>query len=229
MKLGGSILFDENGDINLKLIKEFVEVIKSTQKVKGIVCGGGIIARKFIHTARELGVNESSLDLLGIDVARVNARLLISALGNDAYPVVVKSVEEVQTASYFNKIIIAGGFVPGQSTTTVVMQIIEAINAKNLLILTDVDGIYDKNPKEFSDAKKFDKITIDELEKLILNVGEKQSAAGEYRIFDAVSIQIFKRNNFHIRLFNGNNPNNLREVLKSGIVSSKIGTLILKK
>ncbi len=229
IKIGGSLLFDKNGDIEVEKIKKFADIIKSVSNVGCIVCGGGIIARKYIHAARGLGLNESYLDLLGIDVSRVNARLLIASLGDNVFPSVIKSVEEAMIASISNKTIISGGFIPGQSTTTVSMEIAEAMNINRILILTDVDGIYDKNPKEFTDAQKYDKITIDDLEKVILGSGgENQSAAGEYRIFDALSVQIFKRSNIMIRLINGNKSKDLDKILKSDFLSSKLGTLIIK-
>jgi len=127
-----------------------------------------------------------------------------------------------------NKVGIAGGFLPGQSTTSVVLQIAEAINVENLIILSDVDGIYDKNPKVNEDAKKFNTISTDELEKLILNSKENQASAGEYRIFDAVSLQLFKRNDILVRLINGKKMDNLAKLLKENFKTSQIGTLITK-
>ena len=41
-----------------------------------------------------------------------------------------------------------GGLTPGQSTTSVSLEVTEYINAEKLVILTDVDGIFDKDPKK---------------------------------------------------------------------------------
>lgn len=228
IKIGGSILFDKNGDIAIERIKKLTEIIKFSHDIRGIVCGGGIIARKYISAGRSVGVDESKLDKLGIEISRINAKLFSSILGDKTYPIIIKSVEEAQKASSSSKIIVAGGFIPGQSTTTVAMQIAEVLNLNKLLILTDVDGIYDKNPKIFPKAKKYDEISIDTLEKIIQNQGDNQSNAGEYRIFDKVSLQIFKRNNIKIRLMNGYNPENLKKILEGDFESTSIGTMILK-
>ena len=228
IKIGGSLLFDKNGDIAFERVKLLTDIIKSSHDIRGIVCGGGIIARKYINAGRSTGVNESKLDTLGIGISRINAELFLSILGDKAYPTIVKSIEEAKKASLMGKIIVSGGFVPGQSTTTVVLQIAEALNINKLIILTDVDGIYDKNPKIFPKAKKYDEISIDTLEKIIQNQGDKQSKAGEYRIFDKVSLQIFKRNNIKIRLINGFNPENFKKILEGDFESANIGTMILK-
>ena len=228
IKFGGSLLFNKEGDIERNLLQKLVEIMKKGKNIKSIVTGGGLIARKYIDYGRSLGINESYLDLLGIDVSRVNARLLIGLLGDIAYPIVIKTIDDAKLAFALNKIGISGGFLPGQSTTTVVLQIAEAINIKKIIILSDVDGIYSKNPKLHKDAKKFNKIKTEDLEKLIINSKENQAAAGEYRIFDTVSLQLFKRNEILVRLINGKNMDNLKKLLNDDFESSNIGTLITK-
>ena len=100
---------------------------------------------------------------------------------------------------------------------------------KGVIILTNVDGIYDKDPRKHTSAKKFDRITISELEKVIYGEGgASQSAAGEYRIFDAVSLQILKRSNISVRLANGENIDQLKRLLVTQEFESGIGTEILR-
>ena len=53
--------------------------------------------------------------MLGINVSRLNAMLLVTALGNGTYPQIPETLEEVAIASEFNKIVITGGLYPGQS------------------------------------------------------------------------------------------------------------------
>jgi len=229
IKIGGSLLFDDNGNILADKIKSYCKIIKEAKNVCAIVCGGGIIARKYINASKIINMSESYKDFLGILVSRLNCFLFIAALGDIAYPKPAENIQDVLLSNAMNKIILAGGFIPAQSTTTVALEIAEILNSRDIIILTDVDGIYNKNPKEFTDALKYDKISIDELEKIIIkNSNDLQSAAGEYRIFDALSIQIFKRNNLNIRIINGNNPNNLKDVLSKGLLNTKIGTLIEK-
>ena len=159
----------------------------------------------------------------------LNALLFQTALGDRSYPKIITNLQEAREAILWDKILIAGGFVPGQSTTSVTFELAEAIHATDVIILTDVDGIYDKDPHKHSNAKKFDSISIGNLESVIFGEGgASQSAAGEYRIFDAVSIQIFKRSHLNVRLTNGENFESLRQLLLQRLYHTPIGTQILR-
>ncbi|RLI60762.1 MAG: UMP kinase, partial [Promethearchaeia archaeon] len=131
LKMGGSLLFDENLALRLDSFSTIVNVVKKSQHVAAVVIGGGKIARKFIQAAREFQANESRCDTFGIQASRLNALLLITALDSRAYPVVIESPRSFNlnavTASISQRIMVAGGFIPGQSTTSVTFQIAEML------------------------------------------------------------------------------------------------------
>ena len=81
-----------------------------------VVTGGGEIARHYINIARSLGSDEANLDIIGIEVSRLNAKLLLVTLGDQAFSQVPKNLEEVALAAASGKIVIAGGLHPGQSS-----------------------------------------------------------------------------------------------------------------
>ena len=225
VKFGGSLLFQENLDVKKDKLTTLASIISSSDNVEGLVCGGGKIARKYIHAGRTLGFPEEFLDSLGIMVSRINAQLLIYLLGDRAYPIPIGSIEEVKKARLSKKLIIAGGFVPKQSTTTVAMQIGEVLHC-DLVVLTDVDGIYDNDPKTHPQAKKFDTIRYSELESLLHSRKDQEQTAGKYQIFDLLSLQILQRSNIRVRFINGSDLENLRLVLTSNFQNSNIGTII---
>ena len=111
-----------------------------------MIAGGGKIARHYINLARSLGSDEANLDIMGIEVSRLNAKLLIVALGDQAYSQVPKNLEEVAIAVASGKIVIAGGLHPGQSTNATSALIAETSKASGFVNSTDVDGIYDSDP-----------------------------------------------------------------------------------
>jgi len=209
VKIGGSLLYNKDGIINTKKISEFCDIIKkdvSTLNTLVIVCGGGIIARNYINAVREFGGNEALCDIFGIEISRINCKLFITCLGDLAYPSVPKSMEELSIAKLIKNVIVIGGLQPGQSTTTVSVEVAEFINTDELLILTDVEGIYDKDPNKYRNAKLIRNLTYGKLQEIILNSAEnEQAAAGEYRIFDAVSLQILKRSNIRAIVISGKN------------------------
>ncbi len=214
VKIGGSILFS-NDKINYQKIAEFCDVISkrlSTYNTIVLVCGGGIIARNYINIVRNFGGSEALCDEFGIDASRINSKLFIARLGEFAYPQVPKSLEDLSIAKLFNKVIVMGGLTPGQSTTSVAVEAAEYIKANELIILTDVDGIYDKDPKKFKNAKLLSRMTYDDVQKIIIDSsGDHQAAAGEYRILDAVSLQILKRSKIKVIITSGNDLNEFKK------------------
>jgi len=229
IKFGGSLLFSEGGTINYEKITEFCDIIKNNKNYDSIVivCGGGTIARQYIKAIREFTDNEVLCDMIGIDISRINSRLMIANMIEFAYPQVPKSFEELAVALNSHKVVVMGGLQPGQSTTSVAIQVAEFLKAKRLVILTDVDGIYDKDPKVFDDAKLLRELSYDSLQKIILEMSEDtQAAAGEYRIFDAVSLQILKRSNIVVSVISGSNLDQFKKLWNNEKVN--IGTTITK-
>ena len=226
--MGGSLIYNNDLTIKVDVLNNLAEIFRQSPEICAIVIGGGKIAREFIKSARYFKADEALCDEFGIDVSRLNAKLLQTAIGHISFPKIITNLQEARENALWEKILIAGGFVPGQSTTSVTFELAEALHATDIIILTDVDGIYDKDPDKYKDAKKFDSISIPDLEKIIYGEGgESQSAAGEYRIFDAISIQIFKRSKINVRLTNGQNFQSLKQLLIQKSYDSNIGTKII--
>ncbi len=206
IKIGGSLLFTKDNELDKEKIQKFCQIFKNIN-LSGthvIVCGGGRIARVYIDAVRSFHGNEALCDTFGIDLSRINSKLLITSFQDFSYPLVPKSIEELSLALLFGKIVVMGGLQPGQSTTSVALEVAEFIQADELVILTDVEGIYDKDPKKFGDAKLIKTLNYAGLQEIVLNSsGDNQAAAGEYRIFDAVSLQILKRSKIKIRVMSG--------------------------
>ncbi|MBY8980379.1 MAG: UMP kinase [Candidatus Lokiarchaeota archaeon] len=229
IKFGGSLLFSEGGTINYEKITEFCDLIKNDKNYDSIVivCGGGTIARQYIKAIREFTENEILCDMIGIDLSRINSRLIVANMEAFAYPQVPESFGELSKAIITSKIVVMGGLQPGQSTTSVAIQVAEFLKAERLIILTDVDGIYDKDPKVADDAKLLRELNYDSLQKIILEKSkENQAAAGEYRIFDAVSLQILKRSNVVVSVISGSNLDQFKKLWNNE--KANVGTTITK-
>lgn len=225
VKIGGSILFDDKDQINTKLISKYAKTIRNVftdaNKKCAIVVGGGKIARKYISASRELGASEAQNDLMGIEAAKLNARLLINALGEKAYPIPPNSFQHYQELTNLtDKIIVCGGFTPGQSTNAVAAAIAEISRATKLINMTDVDGVYSEDPDKNPNAKLFSEINIEDFLELIAN---NQTKAGQYPLFDNTAVQIIKRSKIPVHFINGTKVENLSKAVSG----SKIGTLII--
>lgn len=219
LKISGHIL---NPD-NVKLVREYAEQLIEFRNYGlslAVVVGGGTYARKYIDSARGLGANESICDLIGINVTRLNAMLLISALNEYAYPEPPRSYEEFLRAWTSGKIVVCGGFQPGQSTATVAALIAEALNADVLALASRVDAVYDKDPRIYRNAKRLRKITTHKLKEIL---ARQSVEAGKYELLDALAISIVERSKIPVVVFNGNDINCLKNLVVKGEVC---GTLI---
>ena len=224
LKIGGSVLYDEAEQINGNLISQYAKTIrnlmKDTKSKFSLVIGGGKLARKYIDVSRSFGATESYNDEIGIEAAKLNARLIISSLNDSAYPIPPNDFQEFQSIfNLTNKIIICGGFQPGQSTNAVAALISEYTSATKLINLTDVEGVYSDDPDKNPKAKLLESLTINDFSKI---VGNQETRAGHYPLFDSTAIQIIKRAKIPVQFINGKNPENLLKAIKG----LKIGSLI---
>ena len=165
ISLGGSIVVP--GEIDVPFIKEFKQLIeKESRKRKVIVIvGGGNTARKYIEAGRRItkNISNDNLDWIGIHGTRLNAQLLKNTI-KGANRIVQKNPKDRLN---FKKILVASGWKPGFSTDYDAVLLSKSYNAKEILNITNVDYVYDKNPKTNKDAKKFTNLTWKEMRKII--------------------------------------------------------------
>ncbi len=224
LKIGGSLIQDESGNIILERFAEYAKTIlklrKENMDIPAIILGGGKIARKYIEAARKLGAPESLCDEIGIRATQLNAQLMVGALDREAYPTIPETLQEVAGAVATGKIVVVGGLQPGQSTNAVAALVAERIKADILINVTDVDGVYTKDPKKDPNAKKIDKITIKEIQEII---SEKGFSAGKYELFDPVALKILERSKIPAWIISGEDPQNILKV----VAGENIGTRIV--
>ncbi|MFN3528083.1 MAG: UMP kinase, partial [Candidatus Altarchaeaceae archaeon] len=178
--IGGSLICPDEIDENyLREIGNFLKEISNEHKIY-VVVGGGKIARKYVNVARKFNSNEFLCDLIGIYATRLNAFMLISALNLNYIP-----YESIIEASRSNeKIVVIGGTHPMHTTDGVAAMLAENVNADLLINLTNVDYVYDKDPRKFKDAKKFEKMNYDELIEI---VSKGEMMASSSNIIDLVA------------------------------------------
>ncbi|MFN3654892.1 MAG: UMP kinase [Candidatus Nitrosotenuis sp.] len=196
IKLSGQIFGMDN---STKILKDYatflVKISKICQPI--VIAGGGKIARHYISHARSSGADESTLDELGIEVSRLNARLLIYALKGKAYPHPPITLTEVRHAVDSGLIVVTGGLHPGQSTNGTAALIAEKVQAAEFLNATDVDGIYDSDPNKNPKAKKFKRIELKNLRSLLVR---EDSVAGGYDLMDIVALKVIERSKIKTRV-----------------------------
>ncbi len=200
LSIGGSILTPEGAETDYinslaALLKKF-----SVENKLYVVVGGGPLARKYISIARELGTNEIVLDELGIACTRLNARLLIAALGDFAYPNPAETFDEAFIQAKKFPIVVMGGTHPGHTTDAVAVMLGEFVGADKFINVTSVDGVYTADPKIDSNAKKIDHLTPDELIKITM---QSVSQAGPHIVIDPLAARVIKRSGITTYILDG--------------------------
>ena len=183
-----------------------------------VVAGGGAIARTYISHARAAGADESTLDELGIDISRLNARLLIHPLGRHAHAHPPETLREAERAADTGKIIVAGGLYPGQSTNGTAALIAERLRADEFINATDVDAIYDSDPNKNSGAKKLSRIAIADLRSMLVHEG---SMAGGYDLMDIIALKVIERSRIRTRVIRSE-PKTIAAALKGRRTGTEI-------
>ncbi len=216
--IGGSILLK---DYDSTRFKRYSEILKELTKEHElfVVVGGGKPAREYIGVVRDLGAGEAQCDDIGIEVTRINAKLLLSALGDAAYQRVPHNFQEALEFSSSGKIIVMGGTEPAHSTDAVSAILAEYIHADKLINLTSVDGMYTKDPNKYDDAELLSEISASDLLDFIQG---NAMEAGTYEFFDSTAAQMIKRSNLETVIANGFEPENLIKAINGEDIGTKV-------
>jgi len=188
LSLGGSLIIPD--EIDNKYLKEFKKVIlKNTKKYKFIVaCGGGSIARKYISALKKLGMNERFQSFSGIGATRMNARFMNYFFGIDPEKGIPGSKATLRKYLRKRDVIFCGAldYQPNQTSDSTAAQL--ARNYKSIFInLTNVKGLYDKNPKKYKDAKFIKEISWEEFNK---KANESKYHPGQHFVLDQTAAKI---------------------------------------
>jgi len=192
LSLGGSLIFPGNiGTGYLKRLKEVL--LKNKNKYKFVVvCGGGSLARKYIKAIDSEGGGEKFQSLSGIAATRTNARFMNYFFEMEPKRGIPMTKESIK--KYLNEldIIFCGAlrYKPDQTSDSTSAQVAKEFDSI-FINLTDVDGLYDKNPKEHKDAKLIKEISWKEFNKKAESMKFKP---GQHFVLDQKASRIIMKN-----------------------------------
>ena len=220
IKIGGHLLSTtEDFKYVLSLIRDIVELVEKNEKFKlAFIVGGGSHAREMQKKAQELNLSNTVTDEVGIIISRLNAYIISNAArdmlekrGFKVRTKVICSIEEFLEDMNVYNVFFAGGFIPGQSTDAVASLIAEAMRADILMFLTDVDGIYDKDPKIYANAKLLKTVKVSDL---ISKVLAEKMTPGVYKPIDIQALKIIERSNLKCIVINGRRIHDIKNALR---------------
>ena len=217
LSLGGSII--NPGEIDNQFLTDFSSVVKELvhQHKFMIVCGGGKIARQYIKGLPE-GLTEGERDYMGIAATWLNAQLLTYYFKGHCSPILPTTVKKLTEYLQIYEIGISGGFLPAIKTDEDAAILADLFGSPILVNVTNVDGIYDKDPRKFPDAKKFEKLTYKEFYEIVspLSLG-----AGSNAPFTLIAARLCELTNMRIIIC----PKDAVKV-KAAIKGENVGTVI---
>ncbi len=222
ISLGGSLLVPEN--IDAEFVANFKKFIVSHIK-KGyrfiLVTGGGKTARRYIEAAGQITkITDEDRDWLGIHATRMNAHLVRTIFREYAHPRINTNPHDLEDFySAPEPILVAAGWRPGFSTDFDAVVIGKYLDAKKIINLSNVERVYDKDPRTHADATPYDSITWKNFRKI---VGKKWNP-GMNVPFDPIASEMAEKEGMEVAIMNGGDLQNV-----SNYVAGKkfVGTLI---
>jgi len=213
--------------IDPEIINKVANQIQKVRKLGvdvAVVVGGGNIFRGVQNSAK-LGMDQASADYVGMVATVMNALVLQGVLRK------IKISCRVMTAITMNAIaepyirfkairhlekgrvviFAAGTGNPFFTTDTAAALRASEIDAEVMLMAKNkVDGVYNKDPRKFPDAKKYDYISYDDV------------LHKDLKVIDATAISLCKNNNIPIIVFDFADNGIIEKIVKG----EKLGTLV---
>lgn len=213
ISVGGSLIVP-NGGVDTDFLKKFNQLIRE-KVAKGkrfiLIAGGGKIARHYQLAGKEVigSLNDEDLDWLGIHATRFNAHLLRTIFQDIAHPKIITKYD--QKIHHFKEpILIGAGWKPGWSTDYDAVLLAKYYHSSIIINLSNVDGVYDKDPKKFTQAKLIDKITWEEM----IEITGSKWMPGFSAPFDPVATPLAKKLGLTVIVANGHNFKNLDNIIE---------------
>lgn len=228
LKISGEALMGEQGfGIDPEIVNTVAGAIKKAHELGAaiaVVVGGGNIFRG-VQNSTKLGMDQASADYVGMLATVMNALVLQGVLKKLDVPT------RVQTAIAMNAIaepyirlramrhlekgrvviFAAGTGNPFFTTdTAAALRAVEMDVEAMLMAKNKVDGVYNKDPRKFPDAKKYDFITYDDM--IVQNL----------KVVDTAAVSLCKNNNIPIVVFDFDSQGSVEKILKG----EKIGTYV---
>ncbi len=172
ISVGGSLIVPNGGIATdfLKKLNTFIrdELAKDPKRQFFLITGGGATARHYIDAGRDVVGHEltaEDMDWLGIHGTNLNAHLVRTIFRDIAHPKVIRHYDIIRKV--YEPVVVASGWKPGWSTDYCAVLLCEDYGVRTVINISNIEQVYDKNPREFPDAKPFTKLTWDQLRKIV--------------------------------------------------------------
>ncbi|MBS3088476.1 UMP kinase [Candidatus Pacearchaeota archaeon] len=212
LSLGGSLIIPEKS--NFKFLDKFVKTLRKNYKTHKfvVVCGGGSIARKYIDALKKEGKSKKELSMAGIRATRTNAQFVMQLFGkSESNDILPKNMQEIKSNLSKNNVVICGAlrYTKDSTSDSTAAALAKYLNS-DFINLTNVDGLYDKNPVTDPKAKFIPKESWKDFQKRASKIKFK---AGQHFVLDQKAAQIISKHKITTYII-GPKLKNLNKALK---------------
>jgi len=193
ISLGGSLIIPN--EINYKFLKNFKETIKKNSKNYKfvIVCGGGKTARNYINGLKNENIKRKELfqSLLGISSTRLNARFMTYFFGEDTNKEIPHDMGRVKNLLDKHNVVFCGAlrYAKKETSDATAAKLANYFNSP-FINLTDVAGLYSKDPTKNKNAKLIPKINWKEFQKM---ANKSKFTPGQHFVLDQDASNIIRK------------------------------------
>lgn len=224
ISVGGSLIVPDSGintDFLIKLNKMIRDEVKKGKRFL-LIAGGGKLCRHYQEAGKAVigNLTQEDLDWLGIHVTHLNGHLLRTIFQDIANPRVIQHYDK-KLENWTEAVAIGAGWKPGWTTDYDAVQLAKDFGAKLIINMSNIDYVYDRDPSKFPEAKPLEKITWEEMGKI---VGDKHSS-GINAPFDPIATKLARELKLTVAITNGNDMQNIQKIIngetfKGTIISS---------
>ncbi len=227
IKIGGHGIIDYGKEVLLPLLEEIGELSLRNQIL--VVAGGGARVRHILDVGLDLGMPTGILAELAGKISEQNAIMVATLLSRwNGTRIHVSDLLDLPMLMSLGVLPVTHGTppyglyeqpaeigsIPPNRTDTGAFLAAEVLGAKNLILVKNVDGLYTDNPSTHPKAELIPDITASGL--LDMNL---EDMVLEPKV---VELLRFAKNVHEVKIVNGHEPGNIRNVLSGG----KPGTII---
>lgn len=217
ISLGGSVIVPDK--VDYEFLDKFKKVAIKAAKTKKIVIvtGGGKTARNYISALAKERLPMEIQDLVGIMATKLNARLVAGFFNiKEKIP---ESLNEVIDAVKKRNIVICGAIdeKAGRTSDSNAAEIAVKLNAE-FVNITNVNGLYTKDPKKYKDAKFIPEISFDRFLHLVNKI---KYHSGQHFVLDKEAALIIKKYRIKTVILHG-----LKNLLNYFYGKKFVGTVI---
>ncbi len=167
VSLGGSLVAPQEIDTAfLKVFKKSIIKYLNSRRFF-IFVGGGKICRHYQKALLDFGADNKDRDLIGIDVSRLNASVVKQVFDDIVFSeVITNPSKKINTRK---DIVVAAGWKPGWSTDYCSVILAKNMGIKTIVNLTNIDYVYEKDPRKFPSAKALSQVDWKDFRKIVGN------------------------------------------------------------